>query len=172
MNVGVSPCFHCTILVPVYSVYTSCFHNTVVVPVTGYILPVCIMEVLLFISVWTCGFNLSWNVSLVRSWWESAHIQFNLRSVYYDMFYDMIRWDFVPTSPWGKFYPVPTVMLIVTMISIRTYLVRHTVSIGNRFLWLYINCFQSPWFWCIIRESIIFPLWLSKREGGGSVACF
>ena len=26
---GVSPYFHCTILVPVYRVYTSCFHNTV-----------------------------------------------------------------------------------------------------------------------------------------------
>ena len=29
LNVGVSPCFHCTVLVPVYRVYTSCFHNTV-----------------------------------------------------------------------------------------------------------------------------------------------
>ena len=26
----VSPCFHCTVLVPVYRVYTSCFHNKVV----------------------------------------------------------------------------------------------------------------------------------------------
>ena len=30
LNIGVSPCFHCTVLVPVYRVYTSCFHNTVV----------------------------------------------------------------------------------------------------------------------------------------------
>ena len=30
LNVGVSPCFHCTVLVPVYRVYTSCFHNAVV----------------------------------------------------------------------------------------------------------------------------------------------
>ena len=30
LNVGVSPCFHCTVLVPVYRVYSSCFHNTVV----------------------------------------------------------------------------------------------------------------------------------------------
>ena len=30
LNVGVNPCFHCTILVPVYRVYTSCIHNTVV----------------------------------------------------------------------------------------------------------------------------------------------
>ena len=30
MNVGVSPYFHCTVLVPVYRVYTSCLHNTVV----------------------------------------------------------------------------------------------------------------------------------------------
>ena len=30
LNVGVSPCFHCTLLVFVYRVYTSFFHNTVV----------------------------------------------------------------------------------------------------------------------------------------------
>ena len=30
LNVGVSPYFHCTVLVPVYRVYTSCFHNTFV----------------------------------------------------------------------------------------------------------------------------------------------
>ena len=30
LNVGVSPCFYCTVLVPVYRVYTSCFHNAVV----------------------------------------------------------------------------------------------------------------------------------------------
>ena len=30
LNVGVSPCFRCTVLVPVYRVYTSCFHNTIV----------------------------------------------------------------------------------------------------------------------------------------------
>ena len=29
-NVDVSPCFHCTVLVPVYRVYTSSFHDTVV----------------------------------------------------------------------------------------------------------------------------------------------
>ena len=29
LNVGVSPCFHCTVLVPVYRVYTSCFHKSV-----------------------------------------------------------------------------------------------------------------------------------------------
>ena len=29
-NIGVSPCFHGTVLGPVYRVYTSCFHNTVV----------------------------------------------------------------------------------------------------------------------------------------------
>ena len=122
------------------------------------------MEVLLLVSVWACGFNLSWkNVSLVRSWWESAHIQFNLWPVYWYVF---IWWDFVPTSPRGKLHPVPTAMLIVTMISIRTHSVRHTVSIGNRFPWLYINCFQSPWFRCIIIESDIFPWWMSKGRLG------
>ena len=30
LNVGVSPCFHCTLSVPVYRVYTSFFHNAVV----------------------------------------------------------------------------------------------------------------------------------------------
>ena len=30
LNVGVSPSFHCIVLVPVYRVFTSCFHNTVV----------------------------------------------------------------------------------------------------------------------------------------------
>ena len=30
LNVGASPCFHCTLLVPIYRVYTSSFHNTVV----------------------------------------------------------------------------------------------------------------------------------------------
>ena len=34
--------------------------------------------------------------------------------------------------------------------------------------WLYINCFQSPLFQCIIIESGIFPWWVSR----GEVACF
>ena len=41
-------------------------------------------------------------------------------------------------------HPVPTAMLIVTMISGPIQYLRYTVSIGNRFPWLYINCFQSP----------------------------
>ena len=57
LNVGVSPCFHCTVLVPVYRVYTSCFIIQLLVPVTGNILSVCIMQVLL-VSAWACGFNL------------------------------------------------------------------------------------------------------------------
>ena len=43
---------------------------------------------------------------------------------------------------------------------------RHTVSIGNRFPWLYINYFQSPWFWCIIKESGIFLWWVSRGGRG------
>ena len=43
---------------------------------------------------------------------------------------------------------------------------RHTVSIGNRFPWLYINYFQSPWFWCIIIESGIFLWWVSRGGRG------
>ena len=34
LNIGVSPCFHCTVLVHVYRLYTSCVYNTVVSP--GY----------------------------------------------------------------------------------------------------------------------------------------
>ena len=67
----------------------------------------------------------SWNMPLVRSWWESAHLWLNLWSVYYVF----IWWDLVPTSAWVKLHPVPTAMLIVTMISIRTHSVlRQTVS--------------------------------------------
>ena len=33
--------------------------------------------------------------------------------------------------------------------------------------WLYINCFQSPKFQCIIIESSIFPWWVSRGGGGG-----
>ena len=51
LNVGVSPCFHCTVLVPVYRVFTGCILPVSImqlsVPVTGYILPVCIVQVLL-----------------------------------------------------------------------------------------------------------------------------
>ena len=56
------------------------------VPVIGHIIPVCIMEVFLLVLVLRCGYNLSWNMSIVRSWWENAHMQFNLWSVCYDMF--------------------------------------------------------------------------------------
>ena len=87
------------------------------------------------------------------------------------LLYVFIWWDLVPTSPWGKLHPVPTAMLIVTMISIRTHSVRHLVSIGNRFPWLYcINCFQSPWFQCIIIEYGIFLWWMSKRGEGVHVS--
>ena len=61
-----------------------------------------------------------------------------------------------------KEHPVPTAMLIVTILSGPIQYLRYTVSIGNRFPWLYIS-FQSPWFHYIIIESTIFPWWLSKR---------
>ena len=51
-------------------------------------------------------------MSLVRSWWESPHIQFNLWSVYFMLLW----WGLVPTSPRGKLHPVPTAVLSVTMI--------------------------------------------------------
>ena len=43
LNVGVSPCCHFEVLVPVSIIQ-------MLVPVTGYILPVCIMQVLLLVS--------------------------------------------------------------------------------------------------------------------------
>ena len=60
----------------------------------------------------------------VRKWWESAHIQFSLWSVYHVF----IWWNLVPTSPWGKLHPVPTAVRIVNMISIRTHSVLKTHS--------------------------------------------
>ena len=47
LNVNVSHCFHETVLAPVYRVNTSCIPNTVVSSITGYILSVCILQVLL-----------------------------------------------------------------------------------------------------------------------------
>ena len=51
LNLGVNPCFHCTVLVPVYRVYTSCFHNTVVSSCYRLHTSVCMMQVLLLVSV-------------------------------------------------------------------------------------------------------------------------
>ena len=53
LNVGVSSCSHCTVLVPVYRVYTSCFHNTVNNSCYRLHTSVCMMQVLLFVTVWT-----------------------------------------------------------------------------------------------------------------------
>ena len=51
LNVGVSPCFHCTVLVPVYRVHTSCFHNAVVSSCYRLHTFVCMMQVLRLVSV-------------------------------------------------------------------------------------------------------------------------
>ena len=69
-----------------------------------------------------------------------------------------------PTSTWGKLHLVSTAKLILTMISIRPHSVFKTVSIGNRFLWLYFNCFKSSWFHCIIIESGIFLWWVLRGD--------
>ena len=71
------------------------------------------------------------------------------------LWYVFMWWGLVPTSPWGNLHPVPTAMLIVTISG-------HTVSTGSRFPWLYINCFQSPWFQCIMIKYGIFPWWVSR----------
>ena len=126
LNLGVNPCFHCTVLVPVYRVFTSCFHNIVVS--SCYRLHIsCLPHGGLLVSVWTCGFSLSWNVSLIKIWWESAHIHFNLWFMV-SLLYVLIWWNLVPTSQWGKLNPVPTAVLIVTMISITTQSVLKTHS--------------------------------------------
>ena len=67
LNLGVSPCFHCSFSSCLQGVYFLSIIQ-LLVPVTGYIVPVCIMQVLLLVSVWTCGFNLL----LDRNWWENA----------------------------------------------------------------------------------------------------
>ena len=138
---SLSPCFHCTVLVPVHRVYTSCFHNAV--GSSSYRLHTSCLHHTGATSCFSLNMWLqliSWNVSLVRSSWESAHIEFNLWSVYYDMLFMME----LTTSPWGMLYPVSTAMLIATMISIRKHSVQDTVSVCNRFPWLSINYFQSP----------------------------
>ena len=73
------------------------------------------------------------------------------------LWYVFIWWDLLPTSPWGKLHPVPTAMLIVTLISIMTHSVLKT-----QFPCLNINCFQCAWFRSIIIESGIFLWWMSR----------
>ena len=83
---SLSPCFYCTVLVPVHRVYTSCFHNAV--GSSSYRLHTSCLHHTGATSCFSLNMWLqliSWNVSLVRSSWESAHIEFNLWSVYYDM---------------------------------------------------------------------------------------
>ena len=84
------------------------------------------------------------------------------------LLYVFIWSDLVPTSPWGKLHPVSTAVLIVTVLSTRTHSVLKThSSFHSCFPWLYVNCFQSPWFQCIVIESSIFPWWVSREGGGG-----
>ena len=45
LNVGASPCFHCTLLVPIYRCILPLSIIQLSVPVTGYILPACITKV-------------------------------------------------------------------------------------------------------------------------------
>ena len=86
------------------------------------------------------------------------------------LLYVFIWWYLVPTSPWGKLHPVSTAMLIVTVLSTRAHSVLKThSSFYSCFPWLYVNCFQSPWFQCIVIESNIFPWWVSREGRGGGV---
>ena len=123
------------------------------------------MKVLLFVSVWTCGFNLFLIcVNSQEFIIECTHTVWLMVSLL--CFYMMgLGANFTIRER-----PVPTAMLIVTIISGPIQKLWYTVSIGNRFPWLYINYFQSPWFYYIIIESIIFPWRLSKTGvgwGGG-----
>ena len=167
LNVGFRPCFHCTVLIPVYRVYTSCVHNTVVSSCYRLRTSCLHHAVLLLVSVWTCGINLFLRCVISQELMKECRHAVKLMV---SMLYVFIWSDLAPTSSWEKLHPVPLAMLIVTMISGHIQYLRHTVSIDNRFPWLYINCFQSPWSWlqCIIIESGIFPWWVSR----GGVACF
>ena len=50
---------------------------------------------------------------------------------------------------------------------------RQTVSICNRFPWFYLNCFQFPWFCCIIIVSgILIAMGVKRRERGGGRCMF
>ena len=51
LNVGVSPSFHCIVLVPVYRCLLPVSIIQWLVPATGYVLPACIMQVLLLVSI-------------------------------------------------------------------------------------------------------------------------
>ena len=51
LNVGVRPCFHCTVLVTVYKVHTSCFNDTVVSSCYRFHTFFCMMQVLQFLKV-------------------------------------------------------------------------------------------------------------------------
>ena len=140
-------------IVQFYFLFTRCIPPVYIiqllVPVTDGILPVCIMQVLLLVS--DCKLCLPIQ-NFLQSWEISAQLRLYFLVKHKYVF---LWWDLVPTSPWGKLNPVPTAVLIVTMIPNRT----HSV-LGHRFPWLYIsyiNCFESPLFQRIIIESGISP---------------
>ena len=106
-------------------------------------------------------------VLLVRSWWDSAIMWFNLWPVYshmclYDGTWCQLHHEEVASS--ANSYPNCHYDIYPGHIE---YL-RHTVFIGNRFLWLYINFCLPPWFWCIIKESANFLWWVSRGREEGS----
>ena len=51
LNIGVRPCFHCTVLVTVYKVHTSCFNDTVVSSCYRFHTSFCMMKVLHLLKV-------------------------------------------------------------------------------------------------------------------------
>ena len=141
LNVGFSPCFHCTVLVSVYKAYTSCFHNTVFS--SSYVLHTSYLHHagLLINSVWTSGFNLFLKCAITPELMrEYTHIYDQFIMFLYDRTWCQLHLRDVACSAnsYANCY---------FDIYQDTYL-RHTVSIGNGFSWLYINCFQFPWFQC------------------------
>ena len=146
LNVGVTPCFHCTVLIIVYKVYTCYFHNTVVsscyrLQVSYFCLHVAGVTSEQVVLIY------SWNVSLAWSWWESAHIQFNLWAVYYDMF--------LRDETWCQLHHEGSCIKCQQLCSLPTWYpsghihyLRHTLRFPVR----------SSWICCIIIESGIF-LW-------------
>ena len=112
LNVGASPCFHCTLLVPIYRCILPLSIIQLSVPVTGYILPACITKVWLLVLVWTCDFNLFLIcVNSLEFMTECTHKVWLMVS---PLCFYMTR---LGASFTMSEHPLPTAMLIVTMIS-------------------------------------------------------
>ena len=146
--------------------FTGCIlHVSIIqllVPVTGYILPVCILQVLLLVS--DCKLGLP--IENVLQFWE---IQTSTRGYIFSKGESNTRkyvfpWgELVPTSPWGRLHPVPTAVLIVTMIPTRTHSVLKT-----QFLWVigFLSFILITLFWVFLILVYHYRIWYFPVMGG------